>query len=791
MLTGESEMDARHIELLGKSDGELLEISRSFMLALNLEEMQKVQDYFNRLERNPTDIELETFAQTWSEHCVHKTFRGNIEYNGQKINNLLKSYIIKATNDLRMPWCVHVFEDNAGIVTFDEKHNIAVKVETHNHPSALDPYGGAGTGSGGVFRDVMGVGAKPILSTDILFFAPPDYPHDKLPKGVLHPKRLMKGVVAGIRDYGNRMGIPTANGGFGFHEGYVGNPLVYAGCLGIMPKEKYVRDAKPGDKIVLAGGRTGRDGIHGVTFASLELSTDSEKTSSGAVQIGNAIEEKRVLDGQLKARDVRDVPLYSAITDCGGGGLSSAIGEMGKKTGARVWLDKVPLKYEGLEPWEIWISEAQERMLLAVPEANVAEVLEIFRDENTEANVIGEFTNDKKLTLMFNDKTIGELDMGFLHDGFPKAEKKAVLKISEKKDPDLADSKDFGMDLKTLLSSPTIASKEWVIRQYDHEVQAKTVIKPMQGLGGPGDACVLRPIYDDWKGVVVSNGYNPRFSSNPYNMALSAIDEAMRNNTCCGGRRIALLDNFSWGNPEKPDRLGALVEAVKACHDGSLAFRAPFISGKDSLYNEYSLGGAKETISIPYTLVITAVGIIPDVRKAVTMDLKMAGNPVYMAGETKDEMDGSHYYMIKHVEGGAVPGVDLAKAKESMDSLVHAMDMGLVRACHDCSEGGLAVAAAEMCFAGGLGMRLELENVQQKGIVKNYKLLFSESNSRFLVEVAKGKESEFENIMGSHASKIGEVTERNNLLVTGLDGRAIIDEDIDDLRKAWSKTFDW
>jgi len=784
-------MKAREIVILGKNEKELAGISRKFMLALNAEEMKKIQDYYAKLGRNPTDAELETFAQTWSEHCVHKTFRGSIEYRGQNIENLLKSYIIRATKELALPWCVHVFEDNAGIVTFDGEHNIAVKVETHNHPSALDPYGGAGTGSGGVFRDVMGVGAKPILSTDILFFAPPDYPHNKLPKGVLHPKRLMKGVVAGIRDYGNRMGIPTANGGFGFHEGYIGNPLVYAGCLGIMPKDRYVHDPKPGDKIVLAGGRTGRDGIHGVTFASLELSTESEKTSSGAVQIGNAIEEKRVLDGLIRTRDKGSRPLYSAVTDCGGGGLSSAVGEMGKKTGVKVWLEKVPLKYEGLEPWEIWISEAQERMLLAVPEENVNEVLEIFRNENTEATVIGEFTGDKKLTLIFEGEKIAEIEMEFLHDGIPKVSRKAELKFVSVKDPDILDEENFGDALKKILASPTVASKEWVIRQYDHEVQAKMAIKPLHGFGGPGDACVLRPVYGKWDGVVVSNGYNPRFSDNPYNMALSAMDEAIRNNVCCGGRRIALLDNFSWGNPEKADRLGALVEAVKACYDGSMGFQAPFISGKDSLYNEYSIGD-KETISIPYTLVVTAVGIMPDVRKAVTMDLKEEGNPIYSIGETKDEMGGSHYHMIKALKGGEIPGVELPAARTAMASLTKAMDMRLIRACHDCSEGGLAIAAAEMCFAGNLGMSIDLRSVPQNGVKKNYKLLFSESNSRFIVEIEKTEKRAFEKIMsGCKFAKIGEVTGDKKLIVTGLDGKEIVNEKIDGLKGAWKSTFDW
>jgi phosphoribosylformylglycinamidine synthase len=783
-------MGVNVIDLSKKGDKELMEISKRLLLALNLEEMRKIQYYFMKEGRDPTDVELETIAQTWSEHCVHKTFKGIINYNGKRIDGLLKSYIMKATKELNFPWTVCVFEDNAGIIKFNDKYDIAVKVETHNHPTALDPYGGAGTGSGGVFRDVMGVGAKPILSTDVLFFGPPDYPHDKLPKGVLHPKRLMKGSVAGIRDYGNRMGIPTANGGIGFDEGYIGNPLVYAGVVGVIPHEKYIRNPKPGDKIILVGGRTGRDGIHGVTFASLELSEESEKTSSGAVQIGNPIEEKRVLDGLLRARDRRKKPLYSSVTDCGGGGLSSAVGEMGKHIGARVDLEKVPLKYEGLDPWEIWVSEAQERMILAVPKENVREVLEIFKNENTDANVIGEFTGDKRLVLKYKGRIVADLDMRFLHKGVPKVIRNAKWKKYEIPEPEIPEKENYNEDLKAILRSPNVASKEWVIRQYDHEVQAKMILKPLQGENGPGDACVIKPVASEWKGIVVSNGVNPKFSKDPYNMALSAIDEAIRNNVCCGGRRIALLDNFSWGNPEKPDRLGQLVEAVRACYDGALGFQTPFISGKDSLYNEYSLGG-KETISIPPTLLITAIGIIPDVRKAISMDLKEVGNPVYIIGETKDELGGSHFHMVRKVKGGKVPGVDLEHAKKSMDSLTKAMDKGFIRSCHDCSEGGLAVTSAEMCFSGNLGMWINLSKVPHN-LERDYKILFSESNSRFLVEVSKEKAKNFEKIMkGCVFSKIGEVTKKKKLVIIGIKGNEVINEYINELKRTWKETFDW
>jgi len=785
-------MPVNEIEVLGKSDEELLKISKDYLLALNLEEMKKVQDYFSKKKRNPTDAELETIAQTWSEHCVHKTFNGIIKTPDSEINGLLKTFIKKATEELKMSWCKVVFKDNAGIVEFDDNFDIAMKVETHNHPTALDPYGGAGTGSGGVFRDVMGVGAKPILSTDVLFFGPIDHHRNKLPKGVMHPKRLMKGSVAGIRDYGNKMGIPTANGGIGFDEGYVGNPLVYAGCVGILPKGKYIKNPKPGDVILLVGGKTGRDGIHGVTFASLELSTESEKTSSGAVQIGNPIEQKRVLDAILRARDVDDEPLYSAITDCGGGGLSSAAGEMGKDIGIVVDLEKVPLKYAGLEPWEIWISEAQERMLLAVPKKNLERILKIFENENSQATVIGEFTSDKKLVLRYNGKTVADLNMEFVHESIPKVVRKSKWKKPNYTEPNFPDKDDLTDDLKEILKSPNVASKEWVIRQYDHEVQAKTIIKPLHGINcdGPGDACVLKPVENSWKGIVISNGVNPKYSIDPYNMTLSAIDEAIRNNICCGGRRIAILDNFSWGNPEKEDRLGQLVEACRACYDGAIAFKTPFISGKDSLYNEYEVGNG-ETVSIPPTLLISAVGIIPDIRKSVTMDLKEVGNPVYIIGETKDELGGSHYYMIHGLKGNKVPTVNLKKAKKSFDALIESMDKGLVKACHDCSEGGIGVAAAEMAFAGDLGMKIDLKKVPTD-LKRNDKILFSESNSRFLVEVDKSKEKEFEKIIkGNVFGKVGEVANVKKLVVIGLNDKLVVKEDVNELKKVWKSTFNW
>lgn len=785
-------MQTRIIDLLGSSKEDLKRISEENQLSLNIEEMATIQNHFKEQGRNPTDVEINTIAQTWSEHCYHKTFKGTIKYGDTFIDSLFKTYIFRATYEMDKKWCINVFKDNAGIIEFDEKYAIAFKVETHNHPTALDPYGGAGTGSGGVFRDIMGVGAKPILSTDILFFGSLNFPHKDLPKGVMHPKRLMKGAVAGIRDYGNRMGIPTANGCIGFNEGFLCNPLVFAGCVGLMPKNKYVKEPKLNHLIVLVGGRTGRDGIHGVTFASVELTDRSESIFSGAVQIGNPIVEKKVLDALMRARDAKDYPLYSAITDCGGGGLSSAIGEMARSLGAIVELDKVPLKYKGLAPWEIWISESQERMLLAVPKKNLNKLLEIFEEEDCEATVIGKFTDSESLVLKFRSEVVASLDMHFLYKEIPQVNRVAKRIRIQTSEPTIYRTNNLTENIKKILSAPNIASKEWVIRQYDHEVQAHTIIKPICGVGeGPSDACVLKPLEDSWRGIVVSNGVNPEYSIDPYNMALSAIDEAVRNNICCGGRRIALLDNFSWGNPEKPHALSQLVEAARGCYEGAKGFDTPLISGKDSLYNEY-VTETGETKSIPPTLLISAIGIIPDVRKAITSNLVSSGNPLYIIGETNNELGGSHYYLTNDVRGGRVPKVNLSEAKKSYEAVIHSIDQGHVKACHDCSEGGIGIAVSEMALAGDLGLTLFLEEVPRTGLEADDRILFSESNSRLIVEVHKDRVVEFERALeGVKIAKIGEVSEEKNLKIFGVDGSLKVDEPVDSLRSAWKSRFSW
>ena len=697
---------------------ELSDLSRTGQLYLQLAEMETIRDYYRNIDRDPTDIELETLAQTWSEHCSHKTLAGRIAYQGpidetgtvgsRKFENMLKETIFAATVAIRKKlgekdWCVSVFEDNAGIVRFDGDHNVVFKVETHNHPSALEPYGGANTGIGGVIRDPLGtgLGARPVCNTDIFCFARPDYPAELLPQGVLHPRRVMKGVVAGVRDYGNRMGIPTVNGAIYFDDRYLGNPLVYCGTVGILPSDKSFGAPKPGDHIVAIGGRTGRDGIHGATFSSAELTEESESLSGGAVQIGNAITEKMVLDVVIAARDRG---LYHAITDCGAGGFSSAVGEMGEKIGAEVYLEQAPVKYEGLSYTEIWISEAQERMVLSVSEKQWPELEALCASEDVEATIIGRFVPTGQLTLKYHDTVVGELPMEFLHDGRPPVIREATYVAStEKPLAPMPATVDWGMALIKILGSLNVASKEWVIRQYDHEVQAGSAIKPLVGVtnDGPSDAAVVRPVLSSRRGIVVGCGMNPHYGDlDTYHMAASGIDEAIRNCVAVGAdpARIAILDNFCWGDCEKSETLGSLVRAALACYDLALAFDTPFISGKDSLNNEFSyfVDGKKQSIAIPSTLLISAMGQVNAVDQCITMDLKSPDNLIYQVGVTKNELGGSHFSLTNNLSGGRVPRVDVAQAKATFFAIHAAIQKSLICSCHDMCEGGLGVALAEM-----------------------------------------------------------------------------------------------
>ncbi|MDA1265261.1 MAG: phosphoribosylformylglycinamidine synthase subunit PurL [Planctomycetota bacterium] len=786
------------VPLLAADDASLERLSTEGELSLDLIEMRAIQAHYKAAGREPSLAELETIAQTWSEHCQHKTFRGLIEMDGEVIDNLLKSTIAAATHELGKDWCVSVFHDNAGIIEFDPDvdggWDLAFKVETHNHPSAIDPYGGAGTGIGGVIRDILGVGlgAKPIANIDAFFVGPPDLPREDVPKGSMHPRRILRGVVAGVRDYGNRMGIPTISGGVWFHEGYVANPLVYAGTLGLLPRSAATKEVKPGDVILVAGGRTGRDGIHGATFSSVELSEDSETVSAGAVQIGDPITEKRLLDGLLRARDAG---LYRGLTDCGAGGLSSAVGEMGAECGARVDLEQVPLKYPGLAPDEIWISEAQERMVMAVPPEDLDACIAVFAAECVEATAIGTFTDTGLLELFYEGDEVGTLQMDFLHEGTPRPTRQAEWTAPDLPDPGAPRLDDLHATLLDVLASPTISSKEWIIRQYDHEVQDMSVVKPLAGPAGvgPADGVVLKPLVESKKGAALGAGANARYGRlDPRAMTLSAIDEALRNVVCCYGdpRRTAILDNFSWGNCNKPDRLGSLVISAKACYEGAMAYGTPFISGKDSLNNEYRVG--EESLAIPPTLYVSSLSIVPNVERCLTMDAKADGNLLILVGDTRPELGGSELHAHLGLDGGRVPCPDLKRAPKLFDQLHGAMKMGYLKSCHDLSEGGLAVAVAEMCLAGGLGADIDLSVIGHEPFPAGYNptttLLFSESPTRFLIEVEPGKKYNLQTkLMGVSCTPLGRLSRKGKLTIKDVGGAPCGAWTLDELREAFQR----
>jgi len=800
------------VPLRDLEDDALIEVSRRGQLALSLEEMKAIQTYFRDRGREPTEIELETLAQTWSEHCSHKTLKGRIEFEDQLITNLLRETVFRSTRELvgrhGLDWLVSVFADNSGVIQFDEEYGVSFKVETHNHPSAIDPYGGSNTGLGGVIRDALGTGrgAKPICNTSVFCVAPPNLPAEQLPPGTLHPRRVLRGVVAGVRDYGNRMGIPTVNGALVVDPRYVGNPLVFCGTVGLIPLNAVDKTARPGDLIVVLGGRTGRDGIHGATFSSLELTEESETVSGGAVQIGNPITQKTLADVLIQARDRA---LFRSVTDCGAGGFSSAIGEMGEQTGAVVDLETAPLKYQGLTPTEIWISEAQERMILAVPPEHWEALRELAAGEDVEATVLGRFTDDRTLTLRYQGEVVGQLGMEFLHGGRPDVLRRArhnrvapqPLKpplpggSSGQGAPPIAT---YNADLLTILSHWDICSKEWIVRQYDHEVQARTVVKPLVGPQGhgPGDAAVILPRPDQPRGLAIGCGINNRVGDlDPYAMAGLAIDEAIRNVVAVGAdpSRVALLDNFCWGNTNRPETLGSLVLAAQACHDFALAYQTPFISGKDSLNNEYRHG--QTTLTIPPTLLISALGIVPDVQDCVTMDLKRSGNALWIVGQTGPHLAGSHWTLATGRTGGVIPEVEEAALNLRIFRAIHqAIASGLVRSCHDLNEGGLAVGLAEMALAGGLGLSAQLHLLPRDEAVEHDAVaLFAETPGRFLLEVEPDREPELATLTRDlPAARIGQVLDEPLLSITGLHdpALAVVSLGLDQLRQAFLRDLD-
>ncbi len=801
-------------------DEALDKISKERVLALSREEMKAIQAYYRRPRTKamrkelgfpelPTDCELEVIGQTWSEHCKHKIFSAEIFYTdavtnvAMKIDSLFKSYIKKTTYDLlpTMPWVKSVFDDNAGVIEIDDGLLLAMKVETHNSPSALDPYGGALTGIVGVNRDIMGcgLGAKPIFNTDVFCFASPFYRGDLPGPNLLHPARIFRGVHQGVKDGGNESGIPVVNGSIFFDNRFIGKPLVFCGTGGLMPAEvrgkpSWQKKPQPGDLIVMTGGRVGKDGIHGATFSSEELHPGSPVT---AVQIGDPIVQKRMTDFILEARDKG---LYTSITDNGAGGLSSSIGEMATGTGgARINLEKVPLKYEGLQPWEIFVSEAQERMTLSVPAQHMAELQRIAAIHEVEMTAIGEFTTSGQLEIYHGKTPVALLDMEFLHDGLPKMKLEAVWARPECNQWDLPQYDDLNAIMVDMIGRLNIASKEEWVRQYDHEVQGRSAGKPFVGAfnDGPADAAVVRLTPFRKSACVVSHGLKPTFSDiDAYWMTASVIDEAVRNAVAVGGDPdfLAGLDNFCWPdpvhheekNPGGKEKLAALVRSNMALYDICTQYRIPLISGKDSMKNDY--GSGKEKISVPPTLLFTLLSRMADVEKMVSMDFKNAGDIVYLVGTTAEEMGASEYFSYHGIKTcGLAPKVRPAEFLATYRKLHIAMKEGLVASAHDLSDGGLAVAVAESAFAGALGVKLDVTKVPRKGVIERDDIvLFSESNGRILVSVSPAHRDRFEAIMAEAPfAAVGEVNGSGFMKVSGTGGKVLISLPSEELWRHW------
>ena len=815
----------KHISL-EISDNELIDLSEKGLLALNLEEMKTIQSHYRDpiirearkavgiVTDSPTDVELECLAQTWSEHCKHKIFASKIHHVDKEtgedsmVDSIFKTHIMKPTHDMQkeVDWLLSVFHDNSGVIAWDENWSICMKAETHNSPSALDPYGGAMTGIVGVNRDILGtgLGARPIANTDVFCFGPPNWEGD-LPENLFHPSRVLRGVHAGVRVGGNESGIPTINGAIVFDDRYIGKPLVYCGTVGIMPRrlvdgrESHIKTPSAGDVVYMVGGRVGYDGIHGATFSSLEL---TEESPSSAVQIGDPITQKKMLDMVLEARDQG---LITCITDNGAGGLSSSIGEMAEYTnGCEIDLAKVPLKQPGLSAWEILVSESQERMTIAVSGKNTKRFEALARLHEVEATPVASFTSSGNFHVKYNEDTVAFLPIEFLHDGVPQLQLE-----SEWNPPQLTEfippvNANHDEILLKMLARPNIASKETWVRQYDHEVIAQTAVKPFVGVerDGPGDAGLIAPIHGSTHGIVVSCGINPRYSDiDAGAMAAASIDEAVRNAVCVGVDidKIAGLDNFCWPDPieseKTPDgkfKLAQLVRANRELERVCRAYRLPCVSGKDSMKNDYGKGENK--ISIPPTLLFSLFGDHPDVRMTATSDLKVAGEKLYLVGESLDELGASEVsFMFRDEDssmgiGGNVPKLTNPESNLSTyRTLSKTIRQGLVQTSHDCSEGGVAVAIAEMCIGGRIGAMIDIDGTGDNSL---WARLWGESLGRFIIGVKPENEEKWLDEMKGHkVTYLGKTEQQDNLVINdGFD--EVINLNVNDLVSSWQNTLD-
>ncbi|HLD59044.1 MAG TPA: AIR synthase-related protein [archaeon] len=791
------------------SEGE----KRNGPLALDLESMKTIKEHFNKLGRKPTDIELESLAQTWSEHCKHTIFAAELD---EIKGGLYKERIRKATETVRQKkgkkdFCVSVFVDNSGAIKFSEEWLVTDKAETHNSPSALDPFGGAITGIVGVNRDAIGFGkgAKPIVNRYGFCFADPKdikalYKSKNKQNKMLSPEKIMLGVIEGVNVGGNCSGIPTPQGFMYFDERYKGKPLVFVGTIGLIPKkingkDSHEKTAKAGNTIVMVGGRVGLDGIHGATFSSEALSSGSPAT---AVQIGDPITQKKLSDAIVK--EARDLELFESITDNGAGGLSCSVAEMAKEcNGCVVELEKVPLKYAGMQPWQTWISESQERMTLAIPKEKVSEFLALMEKRGVEATAIGEFTDSGKCIVKSNGKEIMNIDLEFLHDGLPKKKLSTKEILQEFSEP-IFEEPNIGIALKEMLSRLNICSREFVSAQYDFEVQGNSVLKPLQGKGKVNaEASAVRPVQELKNALGVSQALYPAYGDiDTYWMAACAIDSAIKNLVAIGAKQenIALLDNFCWCSSNDSERLWQLKKSAQACLDFAVGFETPFISGKDSMFNDfqgYDENNNQVKISVPPTLLISSLAQIENSENCVSIDAKIAGDLIFVLGETKNELGASEYfsYMGKKLSGKRfigknVPKVEIEKAKKLYNALNKAIESGLVASCYPVGLGGLGIAIAKTCIAGSLGGEIFLEKIPAEKMRGDY-ILFSESQSRFIATINPAHREAFEKIFRDNKcafAEIGKITEEKKLVINANSTKQFSMQ-IVELEEAYKKTL--
>ncbi|MCB2188845.1 MAG: phosphoribosylformylglycinamidine synthase [Deltaproteobacteria bacterium] len=808
------------------SDLMLRELSAQRDLFLNPADVPVIRRYFAdpavRAARakvglaDPTDVELEYVSQARSDHCNHNTFRGRFYYvdagdgSTTVVDDLFRQCIKKPTEDLarERDWVVSVLWDNAGVARLDGETNYVITGETHNSPSNMEAYGGSLTGIVGVYRDPMGTGLGAKLCAGMWGFCvgPRDYAGPLRPR--LHPRRLLDGLIEGVKDGGNKSGIPTVFGNLFFDPRYLGKCLVFVAAVGVMPgqtagRPSHEKTTTAGEIIFMCGGRVGADGIHGVTASSAGYSAD---TPAGHVQIGDPYTQKKMHDFLLEARDAG---LIAFLTDNGGGGLSSSIGESARfSRGAVVDLAKVPLKYQGLDPWQIWVSESQERMTVSVKPEHEAAFRRLAAKHAVEATAIGEFRDDGKLQLNYGTRVCAYVDVDFTEEGFPQWEFQALWRPPEARglvEPVLAGGQDLNGLVLDLLDHPNLCSRAWINRQFDHEVQGTSLLKPFGGVDRdlPSEAGVIQPELTRPVGLALAQVLSTDYGDiDTYHMVTASVEEGFRRVVAVGGdpSQVGGVDNFCWpsvehhpvNNPDGDYKAAQLVRACWGLRDACLALGIPLLSGKDSMYVDGMIPdrrGVARRISGPPTMMFTATAPVPRLANVQSLEPKIAGDLVWVLGATKNELGAGALYQLMGAIGRNVPQTDLAASLALGRAVSRALEDGLLASVAVVSRGGLALCFARLVLAGGLGLDLDLAGLAGEPGLSPLCKLFSESTGRLVVTLDPARAPEARELFqGLAVSELGRVTRRARLTVAE-GGATRLDLARARLATAWRRRF--